>query len=60
MNKDTIVGTAKEISGKVESAVSHVTGNKEAEARGNMNEAEGQAQKNYGKVKDIIKDVTNS
>jgi uncharacterized protein YjbJ (UPF0337 family) len=60
MNKDTIVGTAKEISGKVHSAVSHVTGNKEGEAHGNMKEAEGKMQKNYGKVKDIVKDVENS
>jgi len=57
MNKDTIVGTAKEIGGKIHSAVSHIAGNKEGEARGNVDEAEGKAQKNYGKVKDIIKDV---
>jgi uncharacterized protein YjbJ (UPF0337 family) len=60
MNKDTLVGTAKEIGGKVKVAAAHVAGNKAAEARGNQSEAEGKMQKNYGKVKDIIKDATNS
>ena len=57
MDKDTIAGSVKEMGGKVRSAVGHVTGNKESEARGNMDAAEGKMQKNYGKVKEIIKDA---
>ena len=60
MDKDTIIGTAKEIGGKVRSAVGHATGDKEGETRGALDEARGNLQKNYGKAKDTIKDLAKA
>ncbi len=59
MGKDTIAGEVKEIGGKVRSAVGHATGDKEGEVRGKIDQATGNVQKNYGKVKDAIKDAAN-
>jgi len=59
MNKDTIDGTVKEIGGKARSVIGQVTGNKEGEAHGKIDEAQGKMQKNYGKVKDILKDAVS-
>ncbi len=56
MEKDTIIGAAKEIKGKVRNAVGHATGNEKEEVRGKMDEVEGKLQKNYGKIKEVIKD----
>ncbi len=57
MSKDTIAGAVKEVGGKVRSTVGHATGDKEGEARGKVDEAAGNIQKNYGKVKDKIKEA---
>ena len=53
-NKDTIAGKAKELGGKAQAKVGELTGNPETQARGRVNEAEGNVQKNYGKLKDAI------
>ena len=57
MGKDTIVGAVKEISGKVRSVVGVATGDEKEEASGKVDAAKGKLQKNYGKIKDVIKDT---
>ncbi len=57
MGKDTIAGAIKETGGKVRSAVDHALGDKEGERLGKMDEAAGNLQKNYGRVKDAVKDA---
>jgi len=59
MNKDTIAGKAKEVGGKIRSAVGHATGDKEGEIRGIVDTAKGKMQKNYGEAKDSIKSAMN-
>ena len=59
MNKDTIAGAVKETGGKIRASVDHAVGDKKGEAQGRADAVSGNAQKNYGKVKDAIKDAAN-
>ena len=45
MNKDRVSGLAKELKGSLREAIGKVTGNTEAEAKGALEKAEGQAQR---------------
>lgn len=54
MSKDTVVGKIKEVGGKARANVGKLTGDKEAEARGRADQAAGNVQKNYGKLKDSL------
>jgi len=57
MDKDRIVGSAKEGAGKVEGAVGAMTGNAQAHAAGYAHEAAGAVQNLYGQAKDIARDA---
>ena len=52
MNKDRIVGSAKDIAGNVESAVGGLAGDAKTETAGRVREATGSAQNLYGQAKD--------
>ena len=56
MDKDRIVGSAKEIAGAVKQATGKVIGDVELEARGIAEKAEGKIQKAVGGMKDSIKE----
>lgn len=60
VDKNEIKGGAKEVGGKIKEAAGHATGNRDMEAEGQVDQVEGKTQKNYGKVKDAVKDQTNS
>ena len=49
-------GGAKELGGKIKEGVGNLVGNERLQAEGLADQAEGKTQKNYGKVKDAVKD----
>ncbi|MFC5462483.1 CsbD family protein [Massilia niabensis] len=55
MNDDQIKGKAKDIGGKIQEKVGEVTGNRQTQKEGNLNQAEGKVQEKVGDVKDIFK-----
>ena len=55
MDKDRIVGSAKDIAGKVEGAVGESTGNAQTQATGRAREAAGTVQNLYGQAKDAAR-----
>jgi uncharacterized protein YjbJ (UPF0337 family) len=57
MDKDRIVGSAKDIGGKVEGAVGDATGDAKTQASGLAREATGTAQDLYGQAKDAARSV---
>jgi uncharacterized protein YjbJ (UPF0337 family) len=57
MDKDRIVGSAKDVAGKVEGAVGDMAGNAQTQAAGRAREAAGTAQDLYGQAKDIARDA---
>jgi uncharacterized protein YjbJ (UPF0337 family) len=57
MDKDRIIGGAKEIAGKLKSKVGEATGNEKLEAEGLIEQAEGKLQQGIGKGKDAIRDA---
>lgn len=57
MDKDRIVGSAKDAAGKVESAVGDMAGNAQTQAAGHAREAAGTAQDLYGQAKDTARDA---
>lgn len=57
MDKDRIVGGAKEVAGKVKSKLGAVTGNEKLEAEGLLDQAEGKIQKGFGKAKDAVREA---
>ncbi|MER0236999.1 CsbD family protein [Fulvimarina sp. MAC8] len=59
VDKNEIKGAAKEAGGKVKEAVGSAVGNERMRAQGEADQAEGKTQKNYGKVKDAVKDQSN-
>ena len=58
MNDDQIKGKAKDIGGKIQEKVGEVTGNRQQQKEGNLNQAEGKVQEKVGDVKDIFKGNT--
>jgi uncharacterized protein YjbJ (UPF0337 family) len=60
MDKDRIVGSAKDLAGQVESTVGDLTGDSETEASGRVREAAGKAQNVYGQAKDQIRDTARN
>ncbi len=54
MNKDTVAGAVKETGGKIRAKVDHAVGDHKGEVQGRKDQLEGNAQKNFGKVKDAI------
>ena len=57
MDKDRIVGSAKDIGGKVEGAIGDATANGKTQASGLAREATGTAQDLYGQAKDAARSV---
>jgi uncharacterized protein YjbJ (UPF0337 family) len=55
MNKDTVAGAIKETGGKARANIDHALGDTKGEIQGRKDQIEGNAQKNYGKVKDAVK-----
>jgi uncharacterized protein YjbJ (UPF0337 family) len=58
MNKDQVKGSVKDVAGKVQEKVGQQTGDRDQEARGVGNQAEGKVQKTVGDVKDAVRNVT--
>ena len=59
MDQDRIVGSAKNIAGKVEGRVGDVAGDAKSEAAGRIREAAGSVQNIYGQAKDAARDATD-
>jgi uncharacterized protein YjbJ (UPF0337 family) len=57
MNKDQVKGTVKDIAGKAQEGAGRLVGNKEQQAKGLLKQAEGKAEKNFGDVKEVVKDT---
>lgn len=55
MDKHEISGGAKQAGGAVKEAAGKAVGNDRLQAEGAVDKAEGKAEKNYGKVKDAVK-----
>ncbi len=60
MDKDRIVGSAKDFAGKVEGAVGDATGDAKTQASGRSREAIGTVQNLYGQAKDAARDVSDA
>ena len=56
VDKNEIKGGAKELGGKIKETAGRAVGNERLEAEGKVDQVEGKTQKNYGKVKDAVKD----
>jgi uncharacterized protein YjbJ (UPF0337 family) len=52
MNQDRLSGTTKNLGGKVQEGVGKLTGDRETEAKGLYNQAEGAVQDLYGQAKE--------
>lgn len=59
-NDDKVVGSAKEVGGKVQQAVGDLTDDKELKAKGEVNEKKGKAQNLAGKIKDGVADAVDN
>ena len=55
VDENRIEGTARNIGGKIQDAVGAVTGDKDTQARGQMNRAAGSAQDAYGQAMDEVR-----
>ncbi|KTQ95811.1 general stress protein CsbD [Aureimonas ureilytica] len=60
VDKNEISGGAKELGGKVKEGLGKLVGNDRLQAEGLADQAEGKTEKNYGKVKDAVKDTLGS
>jgi uncharacterized protein YjbJ (UPF0337 family) len=60
MDKDRIVGSAKDFAGKVEGAVGDATGDGRTQASGRAREATGTVQNLYGQAKDAARDASGA
>jgi uncharacterized protein YjbJ (UPF0337 family) len=52
MNDDRVIGTAKNLGGKAQEALGHVTGDTKSQVEGVINQAAGAAQDLYGQAKE--------
>ena len=57
MDKDRIVGSAKEFAGRAEGAVGDLAGDAQTQASGKAREAAGTVQNLYGQAKDAVRDA---
>ncbi len=60
MDKDRIVGAAKDAAGKVEGAVGDISGDTKTQASGRAREAAGTVQNLYGQAKDTAREVKDT
>jgi uncharacterized protein YjbJ (UPF0337 family) len=56
MNKDQVKGRVEEAKGAIKEATGRVTGNANMQDRGTLEKAAGKVQKNYGDVKEQVKE----
>jgi uncharacterized protein YjbJ (UPF0337 family) len=52
---DRAKGAANDLGGKVKEGVGKLTGNRDAEAEGHLDQAKGKGQKALGDLKDVLK-----
>ena len=55
MDKDRVVGSAKQIKGTVKQVVGNVVGDAKLESEGNADKVEGKVQNAIGGIKDTLK-----
>ena len=60
MNEDRVIGTAKNLGGKVQEGLGHVTGDTKSQVEGVINQAAGAAQDLYGQAKDTASDAAQA
>lgn len=60
MDKDRIVGSAKEFAGRAEGAVGDLAGDAQTQASGKAREAAGAVQNLYGQAKDAVREATDT
>jgi uncharacterized protein YjbJ (UPF0337 family) len=59
MSENQMEGTARNVGGKIESAVGNLTGDTKNQAQGKVDQIAGQAQKAYGNAKDAVSDAAD-
>jgi uncharacterized protein YjbJ (UPF0337 family) len=59
MNKDQLKGRVEEAKGSIKEAAGRVTGKPDLEDRGTLQKAAGKVQKNFGDVKQEVKNEWN-
>jgi uncharacterized protein YjbJ (UPF0337 family) len=57
MNKDQVKGRVEEAKGKVKETAGRTVGNPDLEDRGTIQKVGGKVQKNYGDLKEDVKDA---
>jgi uncharacterized protein YjbJ (UPF0337 family) len=57
MNKDRVIGSAKEVKGKVKQAVGKAVGDAKLEEAGKSDKVEGKVQNAVGGVKDAVREA---
>jgi uncharacterized protein YjbJ (UPF0337 family) len=60
MNQDSVVGSAKNLGGKVQEGVGRVTGDTKTQVEGVVNQAAGAAQNLYGQAKEGASDAAEA
>ena len=60
MDKDRIVGSAKEFAGRAEGAIGDLAGDAQTQASGKAREAAGTVQNLYGQAKDAVRDAADT
>jgi uncharacterized protein YjbJ (UPF0337 family) len=60
MDKDRIVGSAKEFAGRAEGAIGDMAGDAQTQASGRAREAAGTVQNLYGQAKDAVRDAADT
>ena len=60
MNEDRVVGTARNLGGRVQEGVGRVTGDTKTQVEGVINQAAGAAQDLYGQAKDTAADAAQA
>ena len=59
MDEDRVTGTAKNVGGKIEEGVGRMTGNAQAQLKGQARQAAGAAEDLYGQAKDAAASFTD-
>jgi uncharacterized protein YjbJ (UPF0337 family) len=60
MNEDRVIGTAKNLGGKVQEGLGRATGDTKSQVEGVINQAAGAAQNFYGQAKESASDAAQS
>jgi uncharacterized protein YjbJ (UPF0337 family) len=60
MNEDRVMGTARNLGGKVQDGFGRATDDAKSEVEGVMNQAAGAAQDLYGQAKDTVSDAAET